>query len=86
MSRAILFGSCARGTPHPESDIDLLILSPDFEDLKWSQERLAWEVAKSIDWRLEPVLRRESTYDQNDWHPFIDVAKREGIEVEARVF
>lgn len=28
-SKVILFGSCARGTAHPASDVDLLVIQPD---------------------------------------------------------
>ena len=81
-NHAVVFGSQARGTARPDSDIDVLVLSDDFRNLTWDQEGLAWEVAKRLDWRLEPVLCDEDTYANNDWHPLLDVAKREGIEIE----
>ncbi len=31
-SHALLFGSCARGQAHQRSDIDLLVVSPEFDD------------------------------------------------------
>lgn len=85
ISRAILFGSRARGAaPTDDSDIDVLLLSPAFDNLTWSQEALAWEIAQSLDWRIEPVLCGESWYEENDWHPLIDVAKHEGVEIPIR--
>jgi predicted nucleotidyltransferase len=79
VSRTILFGSRARGGGEEDSDIDLLLLSPAFEDLTWRQEGKAWKIAASVDWRLEPVLCGEALFEDNDWHPLIDVAKREGV-------
>lgn len=79
--RAILFGSRARGVATDESDIDILLLSPTFEKPTWRQEALAWEIACSIDWRIEPVLCGESTYEESDWHPLIAVAKQDGLEI-----
>lgn len=31
-SRVILFGSCARGTARPDSDIDFLVIEPEVKD------------------------------------------------------
>jgi uncharacterized protein len=36
-----LVGSCARGTPGPDSDIDLVVLSSDVEDLRRRQDWFA---------------------------------------------
>ena len=30
LERVILYGSYAQGHPHPESDLDLAVISPDF--------------------------------------------------------
>jgi predicted nucleotidyltransferase len=78
-----LYGSQARGTAREDSDIDLLLLSPDFDPLTAEQETRAWRTAFDIDWRIEPVLYGEKQYEENDWHPLILIAKREGIEIRA---
>jgi len=83
VSRAVLFGSRAQGTGRPESDIDIILLSPAFEEPSWRQETLAWEIAQSVDWRIEPVLCGELLYAENDWHPLIVVAKQKGVEIRA---
>lgn len=80
---ALLYGSQARGTARPDSDIDVLLLTGDANgDRYWSESNLAWEVADDVDWRIEPVLCGSRQYDEDDWHPLIDVAKREGIEIK----
>ena len=44
VEEAILFGSYASGNPRPDSDIDLIIISPDFNKKKFKNfiERLIW--------------------------------------------
>lgn len=46
--RVILFGSYARGTPTPDSDVDLLIVLPF--------EGKAWQVASEIRRRARPTF------------------------------
>ncbi len=41
IKKAILFGSWARGTAHRDSDIDLIIISPDFKKIEF-MKRLLW--------------------------------------------
>lgn len=79
--RAILFGSQASGGAKRESDIDLVLISPIFDALTWEQECAAWEIAKSVDWRLEPVLCGETVFQRDDWHPLIDLLRREGLPI-----
>lgn len=83
VSRAVLYGSQARGTAREDSDIDLLLLSQEFDPLTVEHETRAWRTAFDIDWRIEPVLYGEKEYEVNDWHPLILVAKQEGIEIRA---
>ena len=82
VTRAILFGSFARGTEQDSSDIDVLLLSSGFEDVTLDQETRAWTLAKAVDDRIEPILCGRATFEENDWHPLFDVVKREGIEIQ----
>lgn len=41
IDKVILFGSMARGGAHRDSDIDLIIISPDFKKVDF-MERLIW--------------------------------------------
>lgn len=79
---AVLYGSQARGTAREDSDIDLLVPSPDFEELTSEECNRVWQIAKQVDWRIEPVLFGTMRYREDDWHPLIAVAKREGIEIK----
>lgn len=83
VDRGILYGSYARGDETKDSDIDVILLSPEFERVTSAQRADAWRTAYSIDWRIEPVLYGEKQFEENDWHPLILVAKSEGIEIRA---
>lgn len=56
-----LFGSYSRGTAGPDSDIDLLIVSPDFTENLVDNQVLLLRARRDIDYRIEPhpVLRGE---------------------------
>ena len=78
----ILFGSHARENTHEWSDIDLLIISPRYDE-SYSREdiNLLWRTAARTDNRIEPVpvgLKRWKTDDEST---IIEVARREGIQV-----
>ncbi|MBL7068198.1 MAG: nucleotidyltransferase domain-containing protein [Candidatus Marinimicrobia bacterium] len=53
VDRVILFGSYAYGIPHEGSDIDLVVISPDFEN-KGLWERIKM-VSKAIRIVFEPI-------------------------------
>lgn len=81
-SRAILFGSYARGTSLPDSDIDVLIIAPEFDPQP--QRQLAaqlWRVRAKSDNRIEPIAVGEKQWIDNDESPLLEIARREGIEV-----
>ncbi len=64
VSRAILFGSHVRGDAHPNSDIDILVIAPEFDE-PYDKRRvdLLWELRARSDSRIEPipvVLHRSS--------------------------
>lgn len=87
IQRAILFGSQARGTAQTDSDIDLLIPSPDFEALTWQQEERLWALTARLDSRLAPIPCGESRWQHDDASPLLEAARTEGtiIELDAEV-
>lgn len=83
VNRAILFGSQVRGEAKMDSDIDLLLPSVDFETLTWKQEELLWSLTAQIDSRIEPIPCSEHQWQTDQVSPLIDVARQEGVVVEA---
>jgi uncharacterized protein len=83
--RAVLYGSRARGTATDDSDIDLIVIAPEF-DLAPDRalvERL-WQLRARTDHRIEPIPCGEV-----EWaapitaRAVIEIAHREGIEIAA---
>ncbi len=77
--KAIVFGSRARGDHRPGSDLDLLLVSPDFASLDFI-ERPA-EILRYWDgpWDLEPLCYTPAEYDRlRKMMGIVTVADREG--------
>jgi len=83
--RAILYGSRARGTAGTDSDIDLIVIAPEFDlapdrDLV---ERL-WQLRARTDHRIEPIPCGEAEWNAVlTARAVIEIAHREGIEIAA---
>jgi len=81
----ILYGSYARGTQRPDSDIDVMVLlddeslGPDIMELWIRLERLT----RSIDSRIETWPVTVSRFHSDDVSPLIIVAREEGIPIAA---
>jgi len=78
----VLFGSHATGRAHEWSDIDLLIISPQFDDSP-SREiiNLLWRLASRTDSRIEPIPVGEKQYDVDDTSAVIEIGRREGLRI-----
>ncbi|MBN2040427.1 MAG: nucleotidyltransferase domain-containing protein [Spirochaetes bacterium] len=80
----IIFGSYIKGTNNSDSDIDLVIVSPIFDSNKNLKDiGMLWKVAARIDSRIEPIACGEKEWMANDSSIIIEIAHREGIQVEA---
>jgi predicted nucleotidyltransferase len=55
-SRVVLFGSYARGEARPESDVDLVVIAPEFDE-PYDKHRvdLLWALRAQTDICIEPV-------------------------------
>ena len=81
---AVIFGSRAAGRATERSDIDLLVVSPEFDrDFARSLVDLLWRVAARVDSRIEPLPCGETQWLEDDSTPIIEAARREGIKVDA---
>ena len=76
----ILFGSYAKGTNHEDSDIDIAIITDDFENDIIDQELNLMRLRRKIDTRIEPHLIRIEDYKKADT-PFIQGVIDTGIKV-----
>jgi predicted nucleotidyltransferase len=81
--RAVLFGSHARGTAGPWSDIDLVVIAPELDDpaeQHWVDK--LWELRAATDSRIEHIPCGEREWDMDTSPPILEIARREGVVVE----
>jgi len=80
VSKVILFGSYARGSMNPDSDIDIVIVSTQFGQDTAEEMMLLRKIALKVDSHIEPVPL--SPEDLNDnYSTFAQEIKRYGIDV-----
>ena len=75
----VIFGSQAEGKADRWSDIDLLVISPRFDQpQKRSDINVLWRVAARTDSRIEPIPVGQLQYQNDATSTIIAVARREG--------
>ncbi len=84
VSMGVVFGSWSRGEATPDSDIDLLVVSPRF-DLPRERADIAalWRIAARVDARIEPVPCGLRQWKEDDGSPLLAVVRREGEPIAA---
>jgi len=79
----VVYGSQANGTSQEESDIDLVVVSPNY-DGEYTREDVhhLWHLAGELDERIEPIPCGEIEWREDDSNLIIDAARREGVIVK----
>lgn len=75
----ILFGSYAKGNNHEESDIDIAIISADFDDIYDDMAKLML-LTWNIDARIEPHPIKLEDFKEKS-NPFVQEIINTGIKV-----
>ena len=84
VERAVVFGSRARGQADEWSDIDLVVVSTRFDDMKdRSAIHTLWRTAARVDSRIEPIPCGSRQWLEDDSSAIIEIARREGEVLEA---
>ena len=80
--RLILFGSFARGDADESSDIDLVVIAPEFDAPREVAliEKL-WQATIAADNRIEPIPCGEREWETDQGRPIIEIARREGVVI-----
>ncbi len=83
-TRAVLFGSHARGDADEWSDIDIIVIAPEFDESRDDDlvDRL-WVLSARTDSRIEPIACGEREWETDDGRPILEYARREGIVIAA---
>lgn len=80
----VLFGSWSRGQATPQSDIDLLIVSPRFDAPRQRRDVAAlWRIAARIDSRIEPTPCGSRQWEEDETSPILLVVREEGEAIAA---
>ena len=78
--RMVLFGSVAKGTDRPESDIDIAVITEPFGVSRLREGGDILLASKDIDLRIETITLHQEDFDR----PFFTLGKeleRTGVEV-----
>ena len=80
--RGVLFGSFALGTPHEFSDIDLVVIAPEFDKpYTMDQVKQLWRATKDGDDRIEPIPCGEEEWERGTERAIIEIARQEGVMI-----
>ncbi|MHC5053127.1 MAG: nucleotidyltransferase domain-containing protein [Planctomycetota bacterium] len=84
VTRAVVFGSYARGDADEWSDIDLVVIAPEFDGPPDAGlvDRL-WTLRAHTDSRIEPFACGEREWESDGSRPVIEIARREGVVIAA---
>jgi hypothetical protein len=78
----ILFGSYVKGSPDEWSDIDIAVISPDFEGVPmWERQRIISRATADREASLAPIGYASSEYRQPGRHSFLREILRTGTIV-----
>lgn len=66
VSGGIIYGSYARGEETPDSDIDVMVLSPLFDKNRRARVGELWTPAWKVDVRIEPVPVGEKRFQTDN--------------------
>lgn len=82
ISFGVVFGSTVTGKADAFSDIDLIVVSPQFdgEILRASIDTL-WKVAARTDSRIEPIPCGQRQWQEDNSNVIIEIARNEGTTV-----
>lgn len=75
----IVFGSRCQDQADEWSDIDLLVVSPRFDNLRDRRDvDLLWRLAARSDSRIEPIPCGERQWVEDNSSAIVEIARREG--------
>jgi len=77
IDKLYLFGSFAKGTNTPNSDIDVAVVVNKLSGDYFTTTPLLWKLRRNVDLRIEPILFEKD----NDADGFLEEIERTGIEI-----
>lgn len=81
VSKAFLYGSHSDDSATHESDIDVLLVSDDFEEPNDLLAGKAWRLTAQVNSRIEPFIVGSDRYENHYHSPLIEKIKESGIQI-----
>ena len=82
IDKTFLYGSTARNEEGRDSDIDVMLVSRDFDDKSDDQTiGLIWRLTRRVDSRIEPFAVGLKRFNQDKISPLLQLVKKEGIPI-----
>lgn len=81
VEKALIFGSYARGQNRHNSDIDVVVISPEFGKNRIKEGQYLFKKAWRIDSRIEPIPYHPRDYRENNLSPLLNEIKKSAIDV-----
>jgi len=66
IEKVYLYGSYAKGNYHKDSDIDIVIISKDFQGIRFYDWKKIVPFRRKIDVRIEPMSYRPGDFNEGD--------------------
>jgi len=82
IEKAYLYGSYARGNYHKDSDIDIVIISSNFQGMRFYDWQRIAPLTEDIDVRIEPMPYRPEDFTDSD--PLAVEVMANGEEIKMR--
>lgn len=81
VKRAYLFGSYSDNTEKESSDIDVLIVSDNYDETDDLAIGLAWKTTRKITTKIEPYFIGIQKFEKDTSSPLISMIKEKGIQI-----
>ncbi|MBU0488753.1 MAG: nucleotidyltransferase domain-containing protein [Bacteroidetes bacterium] len=81
VEKAFLFGSYATGEENSESDIDIMLISPLYDNPDPEADIKTWSLIRKVDTRIEPYTVGSQKFLTDNVSPLLQIVKRDGIEI-----
>jgi len=80
--KAVLFGSHAKNSADEWSDIDLIVIAPEFDQSRESSlVKKLWRATLAVDNRIDPIPCGEREWETDEASPLLEIARREGVPI-----
>lgn len=75
----VIFGSHARGEATGESDVDVMVVAPEFDGARQLDDvAKLWRCASKSEENIEPIPCGEKQWAEDEGSPIIEVARQQG--------